>query len=304
MNPYLKQLGFDENDRVVVIHADDVGMCQATIPAFADLVEFGLLSSGAVMVPCPWFLEAAAYCRQNPTADMGVHLTLTSEWKTYRWGPISTSDPSTGLIDEDGYFHHRAHQAQANGDPGAVQIELKAQLERALEAGIDVTHLDTHMGTLAHPKFIPAYIQLGRTHNIPVMIPVDAENDLQELGLDHETTASTAHFIQQEVNTRELIQIDRIKGLRLDQPRERLAQAESTFDALQPGLTHFVIHPAKDSPELRAATSYTWQCRVGDYEVFRSEEFRSYIKNIGIQVIGYRPLRKLLQEQDLGSESL
>ena len=79
MNPYLKQLGFDKNDRVAVIHADDVGMCQATIPAFAELIEFGLLSSGAAMVPCPWFLEAASYCRQNPDADMGVHLTLTSE---------------------------------------------------------------------------------------------------------------------------------------------------------------------------------------------------------------------------------
>jgi hypothetical protein len=126
------------------------------------------------------------------------------------------------------------------------------------------------------------------------MIPVDAENDLQELGLDHETTARTAQFIKQEVNTKELIQIDHVKGLRLDQPQNRLAQAKSAFDSLQPGLTHFVIHPAKDSPELRAASPSTWQCRVGDYEVFRSKELRAYIKKIGIQVIGYRPLRNLL----------
>jgi predicted glycoside hydrolase/deacetylase ChbG (UPF0249 family) len=303
MNPFLKELGFDENDRVAVIHADDVGMCQATIPAFAELVEFGLLSSGAVMVPCPWFLEAAEYCRQNPNADMGVHLTLTSEWSTYRWGPISTRDPSSGLMDEEGDFHHRAHQAQAYADPDALQIEISAQLERALSVGIDVTHIDTHMGTLAHPKFIPAYVQLGQQHKLPVMLPVDGESDLQELGLTKESAINATQFIKQEVNTRELIQIDRIIGLRLDQPEERLAQAKLAFGSLQPGLTHFVIHPAKDTPELRAVTPSTWQCRVGDYETFQSDELRAYIKDIGIQVIGYRPLRKILQEKDLGSDS-
>ena len=298
MNTFLKQLGFDKNDRVVIIHADDVGMCQATIPAFAELIEFGLLSSGAVMVPCPWFLETADYCRQNPTADMGVHLTLTSEWKTYRWGPISTRDLSSGLLDEEGYFHHRAHQAQAYGDASAVQIELKAQLERALAAGIDVTHIDTHMGTLAHPKFIPAYIQLSQEHRLPAMIPTDGENDLQELGLDSETAANAARFLKEDVNSDGLLQIDRVIGLRLDKPKERLIQAESAFDSLKPGLTHFVIHPAKDSPELRAATPTTWECRVKDYETFRSEELRIHIKNLGIQVIGYRPLRELIRASE------
>jgi predicted glycoside hydrolase/deacetylase ChbG (UPF0249 family) len=299
MNPYLKQLGFEENDRVVVIHADDVGMCQATIPAFAELIEFGLLSSGAVMVPCPWFLEAADFCKQNPDADMGVHLTLTSEWKTYRWGPISTSDPSSGLIDEAGFFRHRAHQAQAYGDPVAVKVELKAQLERALSAGIDVTHIDTHMGTLAHPKFIPAYVQLGQQHKLPVMIPTRGENDLQELGLDSETAENAARFLREEVNMQDLVQIDRVVGLRLDQPQERLEQAKSAFNSLQPGLTHFVIHPAKDSPELRAATPTTWECRVKDYEAFRSEELRTHIKNLGIQIIGYKPFRELIQKQKI-----
>jgi predicted glycoside hydrolase/deacetylase ChbG (UPF0249 family) len=299
MNSYLKQLGFDKNDRVVVIHADDVGMCQATIPAFTELIEFGLLSSGAVMVPCPWFLEAASYCRQNPDADMGVHLTLTSEWKTYRWGPISTSDPISGLIDEEGYFHHRAHQAQAYGDPDAVQVELKAQLERALSTGIDVTHIDTHMGTLAHPKFIPAYVQLAQEYKIPAMIPAHGENDLQELGLDSVTAANAARFLREEVNMQDLIQIDRVIGLRLDQPKERLEQAKSAFNSLHPGLTHFVIHPAKDSPELHAATPTTWECRVRDYETFLSEELRAYLKNLGIHVIGYKSLQELIQKQKI-----
>ena len=107
-NPVLKKLGFSNDDRVIIIHTDDIGMCQASVDAFADLVDFGLISSGAVMVPCPWFLEAAKFAVAHPEADLGAHMTLTSEWETYRWGPVSTRDPETGLMDEEGFFHKRS----------------------------------------------------------------------------------------------------------------------------------------------------------------------------------------------------
>jgi hypothetical protein len=173
---------------------------------------------------------------------------------------------------------------------------LKTQLERALSAGVDVTHIDTHMGTLAHPKFIPAYIHLGQEHKLPAMIPTHGEKDLQELGLDSKTAANAARYLQ-NINTQELLQIDRVIGLRLDQPQERLEQAKSAFDSLQPGLTHFVIHPAKDTPELRAITLTTWECRVRDYETFLSEELRAHIKNLGIHIIGYKPFREQIRKQ-------
>jgi len=152
------------------------------------------------------------------------------------------------------------------------------------------------MGALAHPKFIPSYIQLGQSYQLPVMLPVDGEADLLQLGLDQQTSATAAQFIRDEANTEDLIQIDRVIGLRLDRPRERLAQAKAAFASLKPGLTHFVIHPAKDTPELLAATPSTWECRVGDYEVFRNETLRTYIRELGIHTIGYRPLRDLIQQ--------
>lgn len=93
MNPFLARLGYGPDDRVVIIHADDVGMCQASLAAFADMVAFGLVSSGSTMVPCSWFPAAAAFCRANPEVDMGVHVTLTCEWDAYRWGPISFGIP-------------------------------------------------------------------------------------------------------------------------------------------------------------------------------------------------------------------
>src|SRR5512137_730397 len=147
-NPVLRKLGLADDDRAVIIHTDDIGMCQASLAAFADLVDFGLISSGATMVPCPWFPEVAAYCRAHPSVGLGVHLTLTSEWDSYRWGPISTRDPASGMIDDDGYFYRRSEPVQECADPEAVLVELQAQVERALKAGIDVTHVDTHMGTV------------------------------------------------------------------------------------------------------------------------------------------------------------
>lgn len=294
-NPFLKQLGFDKNDRVVIIHADDVGMCQATISAFDDLVQFGLVSSGAVMVPCPWFLHASTYCNEHHEVDMGVHLTLTSEWSTYRWRPVSTCDPSTGLFDKQGYFHHRVHQVHKHSDPHAVQIELEAQVDRAKKAGIDVTHIDNHMGSLAHPTYIPAYLQLAQQFHLPAMIPLGGKEDWQALGLDTETAANAAQFIREKPDSEQILQIDHAIGLRLDQPEERLTQVKNAFDSLEPGLTHFAIHPAKDTPELRQATPTTWQSRVADYEVFLSDKLHNHIRDLGIQVIGYKPLRDLMQ---------
>ncbi len=101
-NPFLKKLGFSDNDRAVIIHTDDIGMCHASVQAFKDLWAFGTISSGATMVPCPWFPAVAQMCRENPDMDMGVHATLNAEWESYRWGPVSTRDASSGLMDEIG----------------------------------------------------------------------------------------------------------------------------------------------------------------------------------------------------------
>ena len=291
-NPILKRLGFADDDRVAIIHTDDIGMCQATVSAFADLVDFGLISSGAVMVPCPWFPQVAAYCRQHPQVDMGVHLTLTSEHDDCRWGPISTRDPTSGLIDEEGYFYRQSEQVQERGNAAAVQLELEAQVARALTAGIDVTHVDTHMGTVAHPRFISAYVQLAVQHGLPAMILRLDEAGWRKMGMDSETAAFAARFVPQ-LEAQGLPLLDYLVALPLDQPADRVEQAKKAFDSLPPGLTHFIIHPAQDTPELRALTP-SWPSRVADYRAFTSGELRDYVRNSGVQVIGYRALRELM----------
>jgi predicted glycoside hydrolase/deacetylase ChbG (UPF0249 family) len=292
-NPVLRKLGFADDDRVVIIHTDDIGMCQATMSAFADLVDFGLISSGAVMVPCPWFPHVAAYCRQHPRVDLGVHLTLTSEWDAYRWGPISTRDPASGLMDEEGYFHHRSEQVQEHGDAAAVQLELQMQVDRAVAAGIDVTHADSHMGAVAQLEFIPAYVQLAIQHRLPAMILRLDEMGWREVGLDQETAAFATQLVQQ-LEAQGLPLLDHLVGLPLDRPEDRVALAKQAFDGLPPGLTHFIIHPAQDTPELRAIAP-DWPSRVADYEAFTSKELRDTVGDSGVQVIGYRALRELMR---------
>ena len=292
-NPVLKQLGFSKDDRVVIIHTDDIGMCQASIDAFTDMVDYGLISSGAVMVPCPWFLEAAAYARAHPQADLGVHLTLTSEWETYRWGPISTRDPASGLLDEQGFFHKSTQAVWQNADPEAAIAELEMQISRALEAGINLTHLDTHMGTVAHPKLIPGYIQLATRYNLPAMIPrLSTEELIAVADVDDETAQMFTGMIDM-LEEMGLPLLDELSGLDLVEPEGRLDQAKAALSALKPGLTHFIIHPSKDTPELRRITS-SWACRVADYETFTSDAMRDFIRAEGIQVIGYRGLKALM----------
>ena len=294
-NPVLKKLGYGENDRLVIIHTDDIGMCQASVRAFEDLWEFGIISSGATMVPCPWFPEVARLCRNHPEIDLGVHLTLTSEWDSYRWGPISTRDPKSGMLDKEGYFHRSSEDAQKYGDPTAVEQEITAQIEKALSAGIDITHADTHMGTVGSIKFIPSYLSLVANYHLPIMIlRLDKEGWIR-MGFDPQT-AEMAYQMVSQLEDQGLPMVDHLLGLELDKAKnldERLDYAKSVFKKLESGITHFIIHPSIDTPELRSITP-DWECRVADYLAFRSDILRNILEESGIQVIGYREIKNLI----------
>ncbi len=271
-NPVLQQLGYGDNARLVIIHADDIGMCHATLPAYADLSTRGLVSSAAVMVPCAWFPSVAAYCREHPDVDMGVHLTLTCEWDVYRWGPISTGDPASGLLDDEGFFYRTTPDAQNHADAEAAQVEMNAQIDRAIAAGIRPTHIDTHMGTVAHPKFAAQYIEAAMSRRVIAFAPRSSEMTGGITGMP-----MVDHFA--------MMPLDGDKPL--DLAKEKLA-------ALQPGITVLIIHPAVDTPELRAIAP-DWRARVADYALFMSDDLRQFIADQQIHVIGYRALQNLFK---------
>lgn len=291
-NPVLKKLGFSDRDRVVIIHADDIGLSHACCVAFSDLWQVGIISSGAVMVPCPWFPKVAAYCRANPDVDVGVHLTLTSEWDAMRWGPISTRDAGSGLLDEEGYFPRTTPAVQQSSDPEAVCRELFAQVTRAIAAGIVPTHADTHMGSAFHPKHLPAYVAVASQFKIPVMIPRLDEAGLRKQGFEGEALEWATRALR-TLEGEGLPLVDHIVGMPLSKPERRLEQVFAALDSLQPGITHFVIHPSLDTAEARAIGP-DLPSRIGDYETFMDERVRAYIRHNGLQVIGYRHLKALM----------
>lgn len=296
MNSILHTLGFSPSDRVVILHADDIGMCQATLTAYEDLLDAGLASSAATMVPCPWFNGLAELQRRragHPMLDMGVHLTLTSEWRTYRWRPLSTSDPASGLLDSEGYFPAQSLPVFQRADLDAVRAELAAQVQAALAAGIDVTHLDNHMLTLFHPRLLPVYIDVARQFRLPpflVHIPPDWQ---RHVGYSDDDIVA-AQRLTAEAAEAGLPVFEFFAVLSLDEHGNRLDEIRALLNELPAGLSAILFHPAADTPELRAIAP-DWRCRVADYELFTSDALREAIAEAGVHVIGFRAIRDVVR---------
>jgi len=293
-NPFLTKLGYSNTDRLAIIHTDDIGMCQASVQAFSDLWSFGTISSGAVMVPCPWFPAVAKMCRENPDIDMGVHATLNAEWENYRWGPVSTRDPESGLLDADGYFNQWHQAVYDHAKPEAVEREVNAQIERALAAGIDVTHVDSHMGTIMNPKFILSYIQAAASRSLPNMLPRLNAKGVEVVGLSSEEIQRYEPVVEQ-IESMGLPMLDGLLFLPLDQPDGQMEIARNLLGNLPEGITHFVLHPSIDTAELRSIAS-DWESRVSNYNTFMSDTLKTFIEHEDIKLIGYRQLRDAMRK--------
>ena len=283
MNRFLRRLGFGPTDRVVVIHADDVGMCQATIPAAREVLTQGVVSSASIMVPCPWFPAAAALARALPKADFGVHLTLTSEWSSYRWRPI-TSDAT--LRDAEGYLPRLRWLLKA--DAPAVVAEARAQIDQAIRAGVDVTHLDAHMLTMIDPRYVEGLARLGREYAVPVLL---VRTGWQQHNFDADACRTASRTAAAwEGDGCPLFDVLDIMGLEAPAD-ERIELMAAKIAALpRGGLSMLLLHPAADTPELRAIAP-DWAARVADYEASCSQTLRDRLLRDGTSVIGYRLLR-------------
>lgn len=296
MNPILHTLGFSPSDRVVILHADDIGMCQATLSAYDDLLHAGLVSSAATMVPCPWFNGLAALAQRragDSRLDMGVHLTLTSEWRTYRWRPLTTRDPASGLLDGEGYCPAQSLPVFQRADLGAVRAELMAQVQWALAAGIDVTHVDNHMLTLFHPRLLPVYIDVAQQFGLPPFLVHIPPAWQRNMGYNADDIAA-AQLLIDEAAAAGLPVFDFFAVLSLDEHENRLDEIRALLDELPAGLSTILFHPAADTPELRAIAP-DWRCRVADYHLFTSDALRTLLAEAGVQVVGWRAIRDALR---------
>lgn len=294
-NPLLHTLGYGPEDRVVIFHADDVGMCDATLGAYAELLEVGALTSAALMVPCPAARAAAQVAAGHPHADLGVHLTITSEWDALRWGPVSTLDPRSSLLDGEGRFPRRTQDVQAQAQVQDVRAEVSAQIVQALAWGVDVTHVDSHMGALAHPKFLGVTIEEAAGRGLPAMYPRHGVRGWRAQGFDLPGALLATRF-GRSLERRGLPLVDHLYMLPLHEGGDHLALTERVLGGLPPGVTHFILHPAQDTPELRAIAG-DWEGRVANYRAFTDRRMPGVIARSGVHAIGYRPIRDALRAQ-------
>jgi chitin disaccharide deacetylase len=268
-----ERLGYPADARLLIVNADDLGLCHAANVGIYECLRTGFVTSATLMVPCPWAREAAARYRGE---DVGVHLTVNAEWDLYRWGPI-TQAPS--LLDGDGGFPRTVEDVWDHADLDEVRRECRAQIERAILWGFDVSHLDAHMGTLQlRPEFFDVYLDLALEFALPVRIA--AQRPSEQLGFPAADVAEEAGVVY----------VDRV----LSAPRVGARElVEAHLDRLEPGVTELHLHPAVDSAELRAITS-DWAARVDDHRLVCSDLLLpKALEAAGVTLLGYRSLREL-----------
>lgn len=273
----------------VVVHQDDVGMCHGANVAFVELSAAGAVTSGSVMVPCPWFPEIAAAAASDAALDLGVHLTLTAEKDGYRWGPISGPRVSAGLTDDAGCFWRDVTSVRRHADPAAVEIELRAQVERALAAGIDVTHLDAHMGVVLAPEFAATYLRLGRDYGLPILMTATVAGYAPKNHLGGADEATFEPFVAMARDDGQPI-FDAV----LETPWDRAAPADVTYrgllESVPEGLTFLALHPNAPG-ELEVIEPATAHIRTDEYDLLRDEQFLRWWRSQDVELIGMRSLR-------------
>jgi predicted glycoside hydrolase/deacetylase ChbG (UPF0249 family) len=288
-----ERLGFAATDRVAVVHCDDIGMCHAANEGAFEALARGPATCGSLMVPCPWFPEAAERARARPEVDLGVHLTLNAEWADYRWGPVAGASAVPSLLDADGYLFRTTLDTVRHARPAEVERELRAQVERARSAGIDVTHLDTHMGTCIYPPFLDIYLKLARDYRLPVFAVRPDPAALEERGL-----AGAAPLFARLADALEADGIPVLDGFDADSlhfaPGEGAAHNAKRLARLGPGVSYLICHPARGGEELDAITD---DAHIRDFErsFYGGEAGRRALEAEGIRSVGMRALRALVR---------
>jgi chitin disaccharide deacetylase len=281
-----ERLGYSRDAKLLIVHADDLGMAHSINAATIKGFESGLVNSGSIMVPCPWLPEIAAYARAHPEADLGLHLTLTSEWILYRWGSVLPKDRVGSLFDASGYLYLTESEAASRINVKEAEAEIRAQIARAKSLGIQPTHLDSHMGTLYQTKeLFEAFIRVGRDNKLPVRISRDQ--------------FSSRSYLSAILGPDDVV-IDNVISIGPDVTPEGWANYYlNAIKNLQPGVTEMVAHLAYDDEEMKAISfqhpdwGSSWRQR--DFNFFTSSEFRNALQTNNVKLVTWRELGKLLQ---------
>lgn len=295
---WAEKLGYPAGKKVIMLHADDAGMCEEANIATKKYLLDGHIQSAAAMPPCPEFEDMIQWTKENPQVDVGLHLTLNSEWKTYRWPSVLPVEEVPGLIDEEGMLWHEVMQVIQHASVEEVDKEVRAQIEKSIAMGYQPDHIDTHMETIyGHPEYVKVYLKIAEEYNIPAMV-VDLSDSIvvahfQQAGypineeiinfvgaytlpkLDFFTSAPNANSYDEKV--------DAFKGL---------------IKSLRPGLTEIIFHPSVETEQLKEITN-SWQQRVWEAKMFSDPELIQFFEDEGIIFTNWKEIMKRFKESDL-----
>lgn len=289
------QMGYAPEDRLLIINADDYGMCHSFNEAIQQLLLARAISSTTLMVPCPWAAEAAAFAKAYPRLDIGVHLTFTSEWEHYRWGPITNDTPLDSLMTTEGYFPGDCATFEQQADPKQVRTEIFNQIEQAIDWGIDPTHLDIHMGSLyglaTGRDFIDIVLEACVYYELPLRLPrsfagLELPESLKQMALARIRSAEEKgvmiidHLLTHPFHYTE--------GETFEQMKQGMMEM---IRGLQPGITEIYIHPGYETAELKAIQPHAPK-RDMEARLFLDKDIRTLIASENIHMIHWRDLRE------------
>ena len=278
-----ERLGYPAGSKLLILHGDDLGVAHSVNAASLDALDKGALSSASIMMPTPWVTEVAAYAKSHPNADLGLHLTLTSEWATYKWGSVESKDKVPSLLDTAGIFPSAVAPVVAKAKPAEVERELRAQVERALAMGIRPTHLDSHMGALfTSPDLIATYVKVAHDYRLPF------------LAMRTNPMGSPMQLSDRDVELDALV----IDGPQVPRDQWKKFYLDAVAN-LKPGLTEMIVHLGHDDAELQAVTvdnePYGSAWRQRDYDVVNSSEFRKALADNHVVLVTWREIGKLVR---------
>jgi chitin disaccharide deacetylase len=279
----------------LVLHADDVGMCHGANAAFVELSKAGTITSGSVMVPCPWFPELAALARDNDLLDVGVHLTLNAEKSSYRWRPMSHATQSSGLLDADGYLWQDVASVRRHAHPDVVEAEWRAQIDCALAAGIDVTHLDAHMGSALAPEWCERYVALGVEYRVPILIT----KTLSAYGPNNHLAGVDESTFEQFVRTARSARLpifDAVLETDFGRPAGQPVDYRALIGAATGDLVFCAFHPNAPG-EVEVIEPGTCHVRTDEYSLFSSSAWSDWLSDQPFTLIGMRKLRDRYRER-------
>jgi predicted glycoside hydrolase/deacetylase ChbG (UPF0249 family) len=279
-----ERLGYPQDSKLLIIHADDLAVAHSEDTASFDALDKHAVTSASIMVPCPWLNEVADYAKTHPDADLGLHLTLTSEWKTYRWGPVESKDRVPSLLDPSGYLWPDTPQAVGAQKADEAELEIRTQIERANALGIHPTHLDSHMGALfSRPDLFAVYVKVAHEYKLPFLafIAPDTPRELSSVLSNKDVLLNSVVIADPSVH-----------------PSDWKTFYTNAIKNLKPGVTEIIVHLGHDDAELQAVmvdhADYGAAWRQRDYDVVTSPEFKKVLEENHVVLIRWKDLKKLL----------